>query len=253
MTYWVIDAVKLGELRDVPADLVFLEDRTGRTVSMPLVMFVLRSGERTIVVDTGGPSDEEYIRRQIPFGYVVEESEHIERALARLGVRPGDVNLVVNTHLHWDHCSNNEVFGNAEILVQRAELGHAAAPCAGHHRAYGIHPGAVPPFALCLDRVRPLDGAAVVAPGVGVVPLPGHSPGSQGVHVRTGEGTFVITGDCVDTLENWDNGGADEARPSGRFTDLIAYRASLAHLRATGWTPLPSHDHAVVEKARFGY
>lgn len=252
-TSWVIDAVKLGELRGVDAGLVHLGDRTGREISMPLVMFVLRSGDRTIVVDTGGPADEELVRGQISHGYAVEESERLENALARLGVRAEDVDVVVNTHLHWDHCSNNTAFGGAEILVQRAELSHAVAPCAGHHGAYGIRPGTVPPFALCLDRVRPLDGAAEIAPGIGVVPLPGHSPGSQGVHVRTGEGTFVITGDCVDTLENWENGGSDEARPSGRFTDLIAYRASLAHLRATGWTPLPSHDHTVVEKARFGY
>ena len=146
---------------------------------------------------------------------MVQESERLENALGRLGVLAEDVDLVVNTHLHWDNCSNNAAFGNAEILVQRAELSHAAAPCAGHHRAYRIHPGSIPPFALCLDRVRPLDGAAEVAPGIGVVPLPGHSPGSQGVHVRTGEGTFVITGDCVDTLENWENGGADHALPSG--------------------------------------
>jgi N-acyl homoserine lactone hydrolase len=253
MSAWTIDAVKTGELRDVPADLVFHGDDTGRLVAMPLVMFVLRSGDRTIVVDTGGPADEESVRRVIPFGYVVEEGERVEQGLDRLGVRPGDVDLVVNTHLHWDHCSNNAAFPAAEILVQRAELTHAAAPCTGHHGAYGIHPGTVPPFALCLDRVRALDGAAEIAPGVGVVPLPGHSPGSQGVHVRTAEGTYVITGDCVDTLENWENGGADHARPSGRFTDLAAYEASLALLRATGWRPLPSHDPAVVAAARFGY
>lgn len=73
------------------------------------------------------------------------------------------------------------------------------------------------------------------------------------MRVDTGAGTFVITGDCVDTFENWDNGGAELPLPSGRFTDLDAYRASLAHLKGTGWTPLPSHDHTVVEKASFGY
>jgi glyoxylase-like metal-dependent hydrolase (beta-lactamase superfamily II) len=237
--HWTIDAVQLGELRDVPAELVYHYDRSGRVVSMPLVMFVLRSGDRTVVVDTGGLADEDHVRSRIPFGYVA--GEPLEDALDRLGVGAGDVELVVNTHLHWDHCSNNGAFGNAEILVQRAELDHALA--AGH-RAYDI----ALPFTGWQDRIRVLDGESEIAPGLAAVLLPGHSPGSQGVRVDTCEGTFVITGDCVDTFENW-----DAARPSGRFTDLAAFHASLVRLKGTGWQPLPSHDHSVVEKGTFGY
>lgn len=248
---WVIDAVKLGELRDVPAREVYLGDRSTRTLSMPLVMFVLRSGDRTVVVDTGGPADEAQIRSRIPFGYVVGEADRIENALGRLGVRADDVDLVVNTHLHWDHCSNNDAFGNAEILFQQRELDYAAAPHASSSRAYGIEDGVVPPFARCLDRVRTLDGGAEIAPGLTVLPLPGHSPGSQGVRVDTGEGAFVITGDCLDTYANWDITGP--ARPSGRYTDLPAFESSLAQLKVAGWAPLPSHDPAVVEKGAFGY
>lgn len=250
---WVIDAVKLGELQNVPAEEIYFKDRSGKSHSMPLIMFVLRSGDRTVIVDTGGPSDEGLIRSRIPFGYVVEDQERIENALARLGVQADDVDLVVNTHLHWDHCSNNDVFRNAEFLVQRAELGYAAAPCPLDFGAYGIHEGSNPPFAQSLDRVRPVDGASEIASGLGVLPLPGHSPGSQGVRVDTGEGTFVITGDCVDTLDNWDNRGAEVPLPSGRYTDLPALYSSLVHLKGTGWTPLPSHDHAVVDKGSYGY
>ncbi|WP_411978069.1 N-acyl homoserine lactonase family protein [Streptomyces phaeochromogenes] len=151
-------------------------------------MFVLRSGDRTVVVDTGGPADEEQIRRMIPFGYVVTEEERVENALTRLGVRAEDVDLVINTHLHWDHCSNNDAFPDAEILVQRAELDHATGSCPQPAQAYGFHGDSAPPFARCLDRVRALDGASEIAAGLGVLPLPGHSPGSQGVRVDTGEG-----------------------------------------------------------------
>ena len=76
----------------------------------------------------------------------------MENALTRLGVCADDVDLVINTHLHWDHCSNSDVFRNAEILVQRDELGYAAAPCAEHLRAYGITAGFVPPFARLAGR-----------------------------------------------------------------------------------------------------
>ncbi|MFC9360681.1 MBL fold metallo-hydrolase [Rhodococcus sp. NPDC057014] len=67
------------------------------------MMFVLRSGDLTVVVDTGGPADEEQIRRMIPFGYAVKEADRMENVLTRLGVRADDVDLVINTHLHWGH------------------------------------------------------------------------------------------------------------------------------------------------------
>ncbi|MER8073018.1 N-acyl homoserine lactonase family protein [Streptomyces sp. NPDC094034] len=249
---WVIDAVKLGEARGLPAADFYLQDRTQRSLSIPMTMFVLRAGGRTVVVDTGGPSDEQVIRRHHSFEYRVAPEEYPEAALSRIGVRPADVDLVVNTHLHWDHCSNNHLFPNAEIVVQRAELGYAVAPCPAHLAAYGIHPGDVPPFAQWLERVRALDGAARLAPGLEIVPLPGHSPGSQGVRVDAGDGTYVITGDCVDTLENWDHAGTGEPLPSGRFTDLPAFYSSLTMLKGTGWIPLPGHDHSIVDKGRFG-
>ncbi|TWH10307.1 glyoxylase-like metal-dependent hydrolase (beta-lactamase superfamily II) [Rhodococcus rhodochrous J45] len=252
-TKWVIDAVKLGELQDVPADLIYHEDRTQRVCSMPLIMFVLRSGDRTVVVDTGGPADDEEVASRIPFGYVVAESERVEKALARVGVRADDVDLVVNTHLHWDHCSNNDIFSNAEILVQQSELSYAATPGPDDERAYGIHPDLTPPFTRCLERIRTIDGSTEIASGLGILPLPGHSPGSQGVRVDTGAGTFVITGDCIDTVDSWRRWDSDSPLPSGRFTNLPDFHASLAHLKSTGWTPLPSHDHAVVDTGTFGY
>ncbi|MEU6644079.1 N-acyl homoserine lactonase family protein [Saccharomonospora sp. NPDC046836] len=252
-TQWVIDAVKLGEARNLPASDFYFRDRSQRMMSIPLTMFVLRSDSRTVVVDTGGPADEEQIRRHHAFEYEVSEAMRPENALARLGVNPDDVDIVVNTHLHWDHCSNNHLFRNAEILVQRAELGYAVAPCPANRGSYGIHEDTVPPFAQCLDRVRALDGAEEIAPGLGIVPLPGHSPGSQGVRVDAGDGTYIIPGDCVDTFENWDNGGADLPLPSGRFTDLPALYSSMTYLKGTGWLPLPAHDHSVVDKGRFGY
>jgi N-acyl homoserine lactone hydrolase len=248
---WVIDAVSIGEARELPRADFYFKDRGTEPMSIPLTMFVLRSADRTVVVDTGGPTDREHVNAHHAFSYVMDEEPLA--ALERLGVRPEDVSIVVNTHLHWDHCSNNTLFPNAEILVQRAELHYAAAPCPAHLGSYGIHPGVVPPFALSLDRVRALDGAERIADGLEIVPLPGHSPGSQGVAVTTGETTYVIPGDCVDTLENWDHDGTGKPLPSGRYTDLPAFYSSLHRLKGTGWTPLPGHDHSIVDKGRFGY
>ncbi|QYB07357.1 MBL fold metallo-hydrolase [Rhodococcus sp. USK10] len=80
--------------------VIYLDDHSRRILSIPLVIFVLRSGDRAVVVDTGGPADEAQIRRMIPFGYAVKEADSMENALTRLGVRADDVDLVINTHLH---------------------------------------------------------------------------------------------------------------------------------------------------------
>src|ERR1039458_8674902 len=46
-------------------------------------------------------------------------------ALASIGMTPADIGLVINTHLHFDHCGQNAVFAHAPIYVQRAELARA--------------------------------------------------------------------------------------------------------------------------------
>ena len=46
-------------------------------------------------------------------------------ALAELDLAPGDISLVINTHLHFDHCGQNAVFRHAPFFVQRAELARA--------------------------------------------------------------------------------------------------------------------------------
>jgi len=102
---------------------------------MALTCLLLRSQGETIVVDTGlgdklSDKEKEVWGLQRPHGSLLE-------GLARLGCAPEDVDLVVNTHLHWDHCGGNThgppealrpVFPRAEYLTQRLEYGDAIAP-----------------------------------------------------------------------------------------------------------------------------
>lgn len=248
---WTIDALKVGHAW-IPASELAFRDTTGRVLDVPLIMFVLRSGSRTIVVDTGGPTDEEHIKRHHPFPYVCPPEMHPERVLAGIGVNPADVEAVVNTHLHWDHCSNNHLFPNATVYLQRAELDYALSPVPVHRVAFELHDEIVPPWVESLDRLQLLDGAHELAPGVNVVPLPGHTPGSQGVVVDTREGTYILPGDCLDLAENWDGGIAGGPRPSSSFTNLIDFYDSLHLMKDSGWIPIPSHDEEALERRRFG-
>jgi N-acyl homoserine lactone hydrolase len=250
---WTIDAVAAGLITDVPKDILVLYDRSGDVVDIPLTMFVLRRGEETIIVDTGGPVDESRVKTV--HGWVSYSCPAPMRpavALDALGVEPSAVTTVVNTHLHWDHCANNSLFPNATFVVQDSELRYAVHPCPAHCPTYEVLPGVQPAWISDLHRFRTVKGRHQLTEGVDLVPLPGHSPGSQGVVVATAAGTFVITGDCVNLHENWGTSAPGTERPGGRYSNLPDFYDSLDLLKRSGWTPLPSHDRSVVERGRFG-
>lgn len=101
----------------------------------------------------------------------------LQSELAAVGVAPQDVNTVIFTHLHSDHCGGTvidgePVFANARHVVQRAEIGDL-----------GIDPA----------LVQVVDGDVEVSPGVVVRLTPGHTPGHQIVEV----GSFTMAGDVL--------------------------------------------------------
>jgi glyoxylase-like metal-dependent hydrolase (beta-lactamase superfamily II) len=246
---WTIDALPVGSISGVPKDILVLYDRSGEIVDIPLTMFVLRNGDTTVVVDTGGPVDEARVRAV--HGWSTYTCPPSENPTAR-GIDPDEVTIVVNTHLHWDHCSNNGAFPRAEVVVQDAELRYAVHPCRAHCATYEVLPDVRPHWLADLHRMRTVSGRGTLAEGLEVIPLPGHSPGSQGVVVETAKGPFVITGDCVNLMDNWGTGGPGTERAGGRYSDLPAFYDSLDLLKRSGWTPLPSHDRSVVDIGHFG-
>src|SRR3972149_878825 len=74
-------------------------------------------------------------------------------ALARLGIRPEDIDIVINTHLHWDHCYNNHLFPRATIYAQRAELQYAIAPLPLH--TWALAGDNVPTYENLPGRFKP--------------------------------------------------------------------------------------------------
>ncbi|MGH8672802.1 MAG: N-acyl homoserine lactonase family protein [Burkholderiales bacterium] len=117
--------------------------------------------------------------------------------LAGLGVRPDDVQTVVNSHFHFDHCGCNMSFPRATFLVQRAELDVARAERNRYNPKDWDHP---------LDY-QPIDGEHDVFGDGAVVllPTPGHTPGHQSLWIRDGAGRqLVLTADASYTREHLD-------------------------------------------------
>ena len=101
---------------------------------------------------------------------------------------PASIDVVVNTHLHFDHCGGNHLFTGRPIYVQRRELDDARSKDDYTIREWVEAPGV---------QYVPVDGALELLPGLRLVPAPGHTRGSQVVVVKTGGRSVVVGGDMA--------------------------------------------------------
>ena len=116
-------------------------------------------------------------------GYYQPRRRSLEVSLRQHDVTLGDISLVVNCHLHFDHIGGNPLLTGVPIVAQSIELADArSAPYADDLVAFR---GAV---------YRELDGDAELLPGVRVIATPGHTRGHQSLVVETAEGTVVLAG-----------------------------------------------------------
>lgn len=154
-----------------------------RLGSRPALGYLVDHPGGLVLVDTGIGADPEVdahyrpIRRSLP------------DALADAGARAEDVSMVVNCHLHFDHCGGNPQLSGRPIVTQRIELAAA-------RRA-----GCTLPDLIDAPRLRyeELDGEAEILPGVLVLPTPRHTAGHQSLVVRAHDGTVVVAGQSHDT------------------------------------------------------
>jgi glyoxylase-like metal-dependent hydrolase (beta-lactamase superfamily II) len=169
-------------------------------IAQALNCVLLRAGSETLLIETGLGSKLSGAQRERAFpgdyGYLLQN-------LASLGVAPGDVTAVANTHLHADHCGWNTVrhgeevaptFANARYYVQAGEYEAAMHPnerTRGTYFAENFEP---------LERSGQLElvsGEREIVPGVHFLPAPGHTADHAVVVISSGGESAIYTGDLV--------------------------------------------------------
>jgi len=185
----------------------------------PVHGFVVTHPGGAVLVDTGvgGP------RHVLDDWRVVNRS--VADALAELDMSPADIGLVINTHLHFDHCGQNAVFGHAPCYVQRAELS----------RARRESPELYDWFDFMNARFELLDGDAQVLPGLEVIATPGHTAGHQCVVVRDGGGALdLLIGDAAYTPRVYADPDLSTGGnlPPGQASDVPAWRDSVRRIQS---------------------
>lgn len=140
----------------------------------------------------------------------------IDVELGRFGIEIADVSLVVNSHLHYDHCGNNRLFPHAEIFVQEKELAIART------KAYTV----LNWFDYDGVRMAPVCGDTEISAGVKLISSPGHTPGHQSILVETSSSTILIAAQAAYTAAEYLRGGdaADQAHKDfeGHYLESIS-------------------------------
>ncbi len=222
---------------------------------IPLAMrtLLIEHDDGLVLVDAGLGNKEDAKFRDI---YGVDNAgaggrTWLEDGLRALGHAPGDVRVLVNTHLHFDHAGGNTyrdeggavrlTFPNARHVVQRDELAYATSTNERTAASYLPHNIAPVVAAGVFDLV---DGAATVVPGVRVEPTPGHVPHHQSVLVESAGETVYFLGDLVPTAAHlplpWIMGYDVEP-----LVTLETKRGLLARAADEGWLVVFEHDPTV--------
>ncbi len=171
-------------------------------IRLALNCLLIRNGADTILVDTGMGARWSDKERSI---YALENAPGLIEALAGFGVAPGDVTMVINTHLHFDHAGGNTIdvdgvptptYPNARYVVQEGEFRWAMSPTPRDRASY-LRPCFEPVHEAGLFDL--VDGNVPVSEGVFVRRLPGHTPNLQGVLVEGGGRTVFFPSDLCPT------------------------------------------------------
>jgi N-acyl homoserine lactone hydrolase len=161
---------------------------------MPVYVHVIDHPDGRVLVDTGmtqlHPAVDDMDPRLTPLS-------------EQTGFDVAGIDVVVNTHLHFDHCGGNHLFAGKPVYVQSVELDDARSRDDYTIREWVEAPGV---------RYVTVDGAFELLPGVRLVSTPGHTRGSQVVVVETGGRSVVIAGDTAVFFDELDNPGTEGQR-----------------------------------------
>jgi glyoxylase-like metal-dependent hydrolase (beta-lactamase superfamily II) len=199
--FWLDGGAMFGVVPRVLWEKVAPPDNLNR-IQLGLNCLLVRSDQFTLLVDTGCGDKYSKKEKQI---YGFETESLLLSSLGRLGVGPDDVDYVIHTHLHFDHCGGstravegrlNATFPNARYVVQKEEFRAATHPHERNRASYRKENWEV------LNDFRKLlliEGEVEILPGVRCVPSPGHTEGHQSVLIESSGEKLAFLGDLCPT------------------------------------------------------
>ena len=222
-------------------------------IQLGMRCLVIEHDSGIVLVDTGSGNKETAKFHEI---YGIENAGAggrtlLEDGLAQVGVRPEDVAIVIDTHLHFDHAGGNTyvdqegvvqlAFPNARYVVQRGEwvyATHTNERTAGSYFSHNFAP------VVAANRFELVDGEREIVRGIRVIPTPGHTPFHQSVLIESDGETAFYPADLVPTASHlplaWIMGYDVEP-----LVTLETKRAMIGKAAREGWLVIFEHDATV--------
>ena len=169
--------------------------------------------------------------------------------LEAIGISPSAVRDVVITHMHYDHCGNDELFPGANYHLQDAEMDYATGRCMCHRemaKPFEADDVARMVHRVFERRVRFHDGADTLAPGVTVHKIGGHTKGLQVVRVETERGPVVLASDSTHFYAHFEHNRVFPIVYN--IADMLEGYATLRRLAASPSHIIPGHDPLVLAR-----
>lgn len=222
--------------------MTFLMDY-GKPIVRPFVLWYIRGAEKNIIVDTAIEM-KDYKNYHPDFKNLpMDQIMTFEEALGSVGLTPEKVDVVIQTHLHFDHCYNTRKCVNAKVIVQEDELkfAHSAGPYQNLYRKELLQD-------LHFEVVK---GDRELFEGIELIHVPGHSLGGQAVSIQTQKGKAIISGFCS-IKENFfpkkthPMAGHPVVLP-GIMVDAVKAYKSILKIRERADVILPLHDPDLLE------
>lgn len=238
-----ITALKVGSL-EVPKAAMTYMSGFDRTVILPVWAAAVETGGHKILIDTGIADHARWDRDMQPCW--AEEDESIEVALAEIGWRVRDVDIVINSHLHYDHAENNTLFAGSRFVVSRTEWEYAKDPIPSQRLLYD--------FSWTDESVTYMDYQLIAVddydllPGLRLIQAPGHSRGHQSILVNTAEGVVCIAGDAACLPESF-----SRPTPPGGATSIEQGFQSLERIRNSADRVFMNHDPNIMKYQDGGF
>ena len=177
---------------------------------------LLTVGNNRILIDTGPAS-----RRSVLY-----------RALQSRNLGPEDIDMVILTHMHWDHCQNTDLFPNARVLLHPTEMDYALSPNRHDHAAAQYMAETISKI-----KVELVSEGDQVVEGVSVIETPGHTKGHISVLVESEGEKLLLAGDAMP-----DGGTVSRGLPYNIFWDVEDARESVEKMIHTSQVFYPGHD-----------
>lgn len=221
----------------------------GSPYTIPVYCWYIEGGGKKVIVDTGEMSPVQSAAREASIGGKIYT---FEEGLAKWGLTPEDIDIVIHTHLHNDHCENDYKCANATFYVHEKEL----------ERIHDPHPLDFRYMADFIEdiedngQIEVLTGDREILPGISMIHTPAHTDGGMSVMIQTAGGKAVITGFCV-IAENFYPPKEIRAMemdviPPGTHVNVYEAYDILMKIKSSADIVLPLHEPEFASKDTIG-